>query len=144
MLFIKESVYKALSAHAVKAYPNECCGALLGRLHELDWQIEESIEACNISTLPQTRYGIASSEVVKIEREARQRALSIAGFYHSHPDSPATWSQTDLREAHWHGCIYLITSVRQGRAFETNAFLLTGTTEDNKNFETLDIQLLTE
>jgi proteasome lid subunit RPN8/RPN11 len=145
MLFIKDSAFKALTAHAEEAYPNECCGALLGRLHGLDWQLEEALEAGNINTdSPQTRYGIASSEVVKIEREARQRALSIAGFYHSHPDSPATWSQTDLREAHWLGCIYLITSVQQGRAAETNAFLLAGTTEENKFFEAIEVQLVPE
>jgi proteasome lid subunit RPN8/RPN11 len=56
------------------------------------------------------------------------------GFYHSHPDHPARWSATDLAEAHWTGCSYVITSVEEGRAALTNAFLLVGE-EDGKHFD---------
>jgi proteasome lid subunit RPN8/RPN11 len=61
--------------------------------------------------------------------------LSIAGFYHSHPDHPAQWSQTDLAEAHWLGCSYVITAVAKGRTVATNSFRLAGDTEENKRFE---------
>jgi proteasome lid subunit RPN8/RPN11 len=87
------------------------------------------------------RYQIAPAELVKIEREARQQGLSIAGFYHSHPDHPAQWSQTDFAEAHWLGCSYVITAVAQGRATVTNSFLLTGATEETKQFETETIEV---
>jgi proteasome lid subunit RPN8/RPN11 len=56
------------------------------------------------------------------------------GFYHSHPDWPANWSSTDLDEAHWTGCSYVITSVERGRAGLTNSFLLLGE-EQSKHFE---------
>jgi len=45
-----------------------------------------------------------SRELVRIQREGRERGEDIVGFYHSHPDHPARWSQTDLAEAHWFGC----------------------------------------
>ena len=61
--------------------------------------------------------------------------MSIGGFYHSHPDHPAQWSQTDFAEAHWLGCSYVITAVAQGKAAVTNSFLLAGTTEEDKRFE---------
>jgi proteasome lid subunit RPN8/RPN11 len=73
--------------------------------------------------------------LVKIEREARRQGLGIAGFYHSHPDHPAHWSLTDLAEAHWLGCCYMITAVAKGKATVTNSFLLTGSTEEEKRFE---------
>jgi proteasome lid subunit RPN8/RPN11 len=67
--------------------------------------------------------------------------LDIAGFYHSHPDHPAQWSQTDLAEAHWLGCSYVITAVAKGVAAQTNSFHLAGDTEENKRFklETIDV-----
>jgi proteasome lid subunit RPN8/RPN11 len=72
---------------------------------------------------------------VKIERDARRQGLGIAGFYHSHPDHPAQWSSTDLAEAHWLGCSYVITAVAQGKATVTNSFQLAGASEEDKRFE---------
>src|SRR5512142_117990 len=84
---------------------------------------------------PQNRYNIDPRELVRIQREARERGQDIVGFYHSHPDHPARWSQTDLAEAHWLGCSYVITSVQQGHATETNSFVLRGEDEDRKRLE---------
>jgi proteasome lid subunit RPN8/RPN11 len=61
---------------------------------------------------------------VRIQREALLAGQDIVGFYHSHPDHPARWSSTDLDEAHWYGCSYVITSVEKGSAVLTNSFLL--------------------
>jgi proteasome lid subunit RPN8/RPN11 len=72
---------------------------------------------------------------VRIQREGRERGFEIVGFYHSHPDHPAQWSKTDLAEAHWIGCSYVITSVQQRTADQTNSFVLCGTDEENKRFE---------
>jgi proteasome lid subunit RPN8/RPN11 len=80
-------------------------------------------------------------ELVKIEREARKRGLGIAGFYHSHPDHPAQWSLTDLAEAHWLGCSYVITAVAAGKATVTNSFMLAGATEEDKRFEQESVEV---
>ncbi|HTI50248.1 MAG TPA: M67 family metallopeptidase, partial [Planctomycetaceae bacterium] len=87
------------------------------------------------------RYNIAPQELVKIQRIGRERGLDIVGFYHSHPDHPAQWSKTDFAEAHWLGCSYVITAVEQGAARQTNSFLLTGTTEDDKAFQDQKIEV---
>jgi proteasome lid subunit RPN8/RPN11 len=60
--------------------------------------------------------------------------LELVGFYHSHPDHPALWSATDLEQAHWIGCSYVITAVDKGIATETAAFVLIGTLEEDKQF----------
>jgi len=83
---------------------------------------------------PHNRYNIDPKELVRIQREGRARGEDIVGFYHSHPDHPAQWSQTDLAEAHWFGCSYVITSVEKGKATVTNSFELTGTDEPDKKF----------
>ena len=81
-------------------------------------------------------------ELVRIQRKARGLGHDIVGFSHSHPDHPARWSPTDLAEAHWTGCSYVITAVAQGKAAITNSFLLTGTGEEDKRFEDEPIEIL--
>ena len=142
VLRINKAVYDAIRAHGEETYPHECCGALLGRSTADGWLIEASVKAGNTRTdSAHNRYHIAPVELVKIEREARQQGLSIGGFYHSHPDHPAQWSETDFAEAHWLGCSYVITAVMQGRAAVTNSFFLTGTTEEDKRFEQEQIEV---
>jgi proteasome lid subunit RPN8/RPN11 len=77
-----------------------------------------------------------------VQRLAREAGEDIVGFYHSHPDHSARWSETDFNEAHWYGCSYVITSVSNGRADITNSFALTGTSEEDKRFEDEPIQVL--
>jgi len=48
---------------------------------------------------------------------------------------------TDLAEAHWLGCCYVITEVARGKAGVTNSFLLTGAREEDKRFELQTIEL---
>jgi proteasome lid subunit RPN8/RPN11 len=136
VLHLSRTVYDAIRAHGEETYPHECCGALLGRTEPDGWLIESSVKAGNTRTdSAHNRYKISPIELIRIEREARQQGLSIGGFYHSHPDHPAQWSQTDLAEAHWLGCSYVITAVAQGKAEITNSFFLAGETEENKRFE---------
>jgi proteasome lid subunit RPN8/RPN11 len=87
------------------------------------------------------RYNIDPKDLIRIQREGRERGEDIVGFYHSHPDHPAQWSQTDLAEAHWFGCSYTITSVEKGKAVLTNSFELTGSEESEKKLvaEKVDI-----
>jgi proteasome lid subunit RPN8/RPN11 len=136
VLHMPRSVYESMRAHGEETYPHECCGALLGRsVQGGSWRVVEAVRAGNTRTdSAHNRYNIAPVELVKIQREARTKGLEIAGFYHSHPDHPAQWSQTDFAEAHWLGCSYVITEVAQGKAAETNSFLLDGTTEEDKRF----------
>ncbi len=143
LLRLTRAVYAELRAHGEQTYPQECCGALLGRAAGDGWRIEAAVKADNARTdSAHNRYQIAPGELVKIEREARSRGLSIAGFYHSHPDHAAQWSSTDFAEAHWLGCSYVITAVAQGRAAVTNSFLLAGATEEEKRFENQAIEVI--
>jgi proteasome lid subunit RPN8/RPN11 len=142
VLQMSRAVYESIRAHGEETYPHECCGALLGRLTDGRWTIEESVRAGNVRTdSAHNRYQIAPAELVKIEREARGRGLSIGGFYHSHPDHPAQFSPTDFAEAHWLGCSYVITAVAQGKATVTNSFLLEGTAEEDKRFSQQEIEV---
>jgi len=144
MLRIAPFHYAALRQHGEETYPHECCGVLLGQMTDDGTRVVTSIaSAGNTRTdSPQNRYNIDPKELVRIQREGRERGEDIIGFYHSHPDHLAQWSQTDLAEAHWFGCSYVITSVEKGKAVLTNSFELTGFDENDKKLVDEKIEVI--
>jgi proteasome lid subunit RPN8/RPN11 len=135
MLKISPKNYAEIRRHGEETYPHECCGVLLGQMDGDVRTVTSTARCGNTRTdSPQNRYHIDPKELVRIQRQARERAEDIIGFYHSHPDHPAQWSKTDLEEAHWIGCSYVITRVAQAKADVTNSFELTGTDEADKAF----------
>jgi len=142
VLTISKSAYDSIRRHGEQTYPCESCGVLLGHINGHGRLITSAVPCDNTRTdSPQNRYHIDPRDLVRIQREARERDQDILGFYHSHPDHPAHWSHTDLAEAHWFGCSYVITSVEQGKAAQTNSFLLDGTGEANKHLDQESIEL---
>ncbi len=143
MLKIKPKEYEALRRHGAETYPHECCGVLLGQDDSNGVRTVTSTARCGNTRTdsPRNRYNIDPRELVRIQREGRERGEDIVGFYHSHPDHPACWSQTDLAEAHWIGCSYVITSVEKGKAAITNSFELTGSDEADKKFVDEPVQI---
>ena len=142
MLTIGRKEYEALRMHGEETYPHECCGVLLGHM-DGDQRIVTSIARCGNTRddSPHNRYHIDPRELVEIQRESRKRGEDIIGFYHSHPDHRARWSQTDLAEAHWYGCSYAITSVEKGKAETTSSFELSGNDENDKKFSEEKIEI---
>ena len=141
-LIVSPEVYAAIRTHGEQTYPNECCGIMLGKNIGDDLEVWMLIRAGNTRTdSAHNRYHIAPQELIAAQREGRKNGLDILGFYHSHPDHPAHWSQTDFAEAHWFGCAYVITAIEKGRAAITNSFLLTGTSEDDKAFVNQEIRI---
>lgn len=143
MLIIRSGEYESLRLHGEETYPFECCGALLGRFKDGDRVVEDAVRCSNTrADRPQDRYNVDPKELIAIQRQADQRGLEIVGFYHSHPDHPAQWSQTDLAEAHWMSCSYVITAVEKGSAARTNSFVLSGSSEEDKRLEAEEITVL--
>src|SRR6201988_852641 len=135
MLKISRKDYSEIRRHGEETYPHECCGVLLGQM-DGDARIVTSTARCGNTRTdsPQNRYHIDPKELVRIQRQGRERGEDIIGFYHSHPDHPAQWSKTDLEEAHWIGCSYVITRVATGKAHRTKLFEFNGKDEGDKAF----------
>jgi proteasome lid subunit RPN8/RPN11 len=150
MLKISKADYDLIRWEAERSYPHECCGILLGTIAPpppantarsggpgagQERKVTLTLTCENASThSPGNRYSIHPEQLIAGLKLARSRGETIVGFYHSHPDHPAQFSTTDLDEAHWFDCSYLIVSVEHGRATTGNSFVLTGT-EDSKQFE---------
>jgi proteasome lid subunit RPN8/RPN11 len=135
LLKIGIAEYEQIRHHGVETYPDECCGILIGRFTGA-MRVVLSIERCaNVAPGSlRNRYSIDPHEVIGAQRNARGRGLEIVGFYHSHPDHPPQWSFTDLEEAHWIGCSYVISGISEGVAAETRSFELAGALEEDKSF----------
>jgi proteasome lid subunit RPN8/RPN11 len=108
---------EAIIAHARTAQPAECCGVLIGA----DGRIDQAVQARNLAGAadganPATRYLIDPQDHIAARREARQRGLTVVGFYHSHPSSRAWPSPTDIAEANYAEALYLIVSLAQDPA----------------------------
>jgi proteasome lid subunit RPN8/RPN11 len=126
--------------HGEATYPHECCGVLTGEIladgNKQAWAVVQCNNAHDDPS--RTWYQIDPRDLVRIQREAYGRGEDVIGFYHSHPDDAANWSASDLEEAHWMGCSYLITSVQKGKAAQTNSFELSGD-EASTRFDTEEI-----
>ncbi len=143
MLIVRKAEYDSMREHGAATYPHECCGVLLGAAGGGNRTVQRVVRCGNTrDDRPQDRYHIDPKELIAIQREATKQGLDIIGFYHSHPDHPARWSQTDLAEAHWMDCSYVITSVEKGSPALTNSFLLQGENEEDKRFVDEEISVV--
>jgi proteasome lid subunit RPN8/RPN11 len=121
MIYLSEQHHNAIARHAETEYPNECCGALLGRFengNENSYKITHEILPISNKREESARYNrflIRPKEFLFCEKTARNQNLEIIGFYHSHPDHPAIPSQYDLEHA-LPVYSYVIVSVTNGNA----------------------------
>ena len=100
----------AIRRHGIEAYPNECCGALIGR----DGVVTEAYGLPNTTEEgPRRRFMVRPNDYRDAEKRASELKLDLLGFYHTHPDHPARPSQYDLDHA-WPFFSYVILSVQQG------------------------------
>jgi len=97
----------AVVAHAEDAAPAECCGLLLGG----EAGVVEAVRTKNIAAEPALRFVIDPKDHIDGRRDARRRGLEVSGFYHSHPRSPASPSDTDRADASYPDHLYLIVSL---------------------------------
>ena len=124
MIVIPADALAGIRAHGEQAYPEECCGALLGRVEAGRRVVEQAVALPNACADERARRFLIGPEVYRdLEHLARRRGVRLLGFYHSHPDHPARPSAFDLAHAlPWH--TYLILAVRGGRAGECTAWTL--------------------
>jgi proteasome lid subunit RPN8/RPN11 len=125
---LNSQVDAAIRAHGSETYPNECCGALIGR----GGTVLETLALPNMTDEgPRTRFRVTPNDYRAAERRADELGAELLGFYHSHPDHPARPSQYDLDHA-WPFFSYVIVSVRDGVSGDMTAWRLR---EDRSAFD---------
>ncbi len=134
---------RQITNHAEQAYPNESCGMIAGWGDiPSGFKVTRIAPSTNVSQSnlhdsfevdPQIRFNLMQDIANTKER--------IIGHYHSHPDHRAMPSQRDLKMVYEPELIWLITSVSNGLAQITNAFLPElDTNADVSGFEMLEIK----
>jgi [CysO sulfur-carrier protein]-S-L-cysteine hydrolase len=108
---VRRAVIDAMIAHARAEAPLECCGLLVGG----DSRIEECQPARNLKHSP-VAYLVDPQQHFEAIRKARRSGRAVVGAYHSHPDSPAIPSPTDVAEAYDPTLLYVIVSLQHGAA----------------------------
>lgn len=134
-LTLSSDVVNAIHAHGRETYPNECCGALIGR----DGQVLEALALPNTTEEgPRRRFLVRPADYRAAEARAAETGQELAGFYHSHPDHPARPSQFDLDHA-WPFFSYVIVSILNGAPADLRSWRLR---EDRSQFDEEAIQQL--
>lgn len=126
-LHLAAAALAEVRAHAVAAYPEECCGALLGRdvgACGIGRVVTQAVPAENRWAGPrEARFLIPAGDVRALEAQAARRGLSLVGFYHSHPDGRTEPSKHDRAHA-WPWYSYLIVAVSAGGAGQARSWRL--------------------
>jgi len=135
-LTISSALLEGIREQGRVAYPQECCGLLLGRANGsgksvVDLRgVENSREDAR-----DNRYLISPSDLLEAEKEARKLGLDVIGVYHSHPDHPAHPSEFDREHAFpWYS--YIIVSVAKGEPRDLTSWILR---EDRSAFDYEDL-----
>jgi proteasome lid subunit RPN8/RPN11 len=112
-------------AHARECYPEECCGIILG---PRDGEPRQVVRCTNVQSVRHSKgesqldaghgFWIDEQELERALRDAEQRGETLRVVYHSHIDTGAHLSQTDVESALgpegaplWPGVGHLVISV---------------------------------
>lgn len=121
---INNKALKSLETHALRDFPNECCGFLFGKTKDGNRTINEAQAIKNSKEGDQRRrFEIHPLDYLKAEKKALAEGIELLGIYHSHPLHPAIPSEHDLAKAQ-HGFSYFITSVNADKIIMTKSWIL--------------------
>ncbi len=124
VLKVANNAYEQMVEHAKSAYPEECCGAMVG-------YVMGGRKVFNVERLTNTnterahdRYVIDPHELYLIDKVARTQGCEVIGFYHSHPDHPDQPSEFD-REMGQLDYSYVIVAVQGGTEVSVKSWIFT-------------------
>lgn len=131
MIVLSAEWEAAIRAEGERAYPNECCGILLGiigtppaeggEVRQVEGLIP--IENKREASEQYHRFRIEAEDLMRAELAARKQGKAVLGFYHSHPDHPAKPSDYD-REHALPFYSYIIVAMEQGKSAELTSWEL--------------------
>jgi [CysO sulfur-carrier protein]-S-L-cysteine hydrolase len=134
---ISRGTFEAITAHAEREFPFECCGFIIGN------QADEARPIRNIqnekhATDParfqrdaRTAFLMDPREHLAVLQEIDAHELKLKAVYHSHPDHEAYFSATDRSQAcsfdptepDYPETAYIVMSIRTGKFVSVAAFV---------------------
>ncbi|MFC1673659.1 Mov34/MPN/PAD-1 family protein [Pseudomonadota bacterium] len=140
MILLPSHLLDDINAQAVRSYPRESCGLLVGR--------EDSAGTVSVSRIVPSenmvigdghdRFEIDPKVRFDLMRELDGGTETIIGHYHSHPDHPPQPSPTDIDMAFEPEFVWLITQVSATHAGNTRAWRLNRDERSSQEIELSD------
>lgn len=106
VLHIKRPLYQAMIAHLQAHYPLEACGILAGTTD----RISHIYPVNNILTSP-VAYEMDPQQQLEAMIDLEGRGWEMSAIFHSHPTGPERPSPTDIAQAYYPDCVYVIVSL---------------------------------
>jgi [CysO sulfur-carrier protein]-S-L-cysteine hydrolase len=109
MLRFRPHAYKVMVAHCYEGLPLEACGLVAG--DPMTGKVEVAYPTGNADASSRT-YTVEPKDMLRADRDAESRGLTIIGVFHSHTHTDAYPSPTDVAQAPdpaWH---YVLVSLR--------------------------------
>ena len=111
----------AIRNAAAAAYPDECCGLLVGE-GDATVTVTGVVPAANIADDPRRAFAIDPQAQFDLLRATRDQTRRVIGHYHSHPDGEAAPSAHDLAMAHDPSALWLVVAASANGVSAPRAF----------------------
>jgi len=123
---VPDALLSAMMQAAEAAYPQECCGLLVGRQEDGgDFIASETAPSPNVAKGDHTDSFEVDPQIrFDVMRELGDGPEKIIGHYHSHPGHPGEPSARDLEMAFEPEMVWLIVAVENGLAQRPRAHIV--------------------
>lgn len=111
-LIIPSEQVEQIFAHAREGVPREVCGIVAG----IDNVVTVVYPTRNVADDPTKHYVIDPQDLARVLPEIELKRMELIGFYHSHPNGGFIPSVTDIRNATYADCVYLIVGMNKATA----------------------------
>ena len=111
MITLSRKIYDEMLAHAQSIKPVESCAYLAGT----DNDVKLFIPMTNVENRADF-FQFAPAEQFGALKQARAAGLQLISVYHSHPESPARFSEADKEWANDEQIVYMILSLMNEEA----------------------------
>jgi len=132
MIVVPESIARQIESEGVAAYPNECCGILIGKEKDGRRMVERLAPMKNVFDAGEQyhRFSIDPLAQIEAEKSADDSGKVVLGYYHSHPDHPARPSEYDRTHVPpWSFYGHIIVAIEKGRPAAMTAWYMDEHTE---------------
>lgn len=115
MITIEPNTRDLMIRDAVRAFPDECCGFLLGTEQGGTRSVTDILVVDNAREGDKRRrFEISPKDYLKAERYAAEKDLSLLSVYHSHPKHPAIPSEHDRLAAQPYFSYVIVSVLENG------------------------------
>lgn len=133
---IKKNIYN----HALKEYPKECCGFLIGYANNNLLICVDIKTTNNIAKNPQKFFEINPQDIINIQKKYRNTKLLVIGHYHSHPNMilNSKPSKKDIDSIHDSNLCWVIVGINND-GIEYSAYIPELTKENTYDLKKINI-----